>query len=353
MKRGLIKAIMIIASLAMICSCASLQKYDEAVLAERMQDFIINISEYAQPYAKQKHNDPNFHFIIIPQNGGELIFNNADQDHGLRQSFVNVVDGFGMEELFYDRRAVDDVWGRMPAVRAIHDLGKKIMVADYVSTETYRTESIQKNKNEGYISFQRVGFPMGKDNYDYLFIPETPITDSNTDDINVLSDAMNYLYLISSDEFARGAGTVQQKKQTMINAIAATNYDVILIDLFFYDTDNDSYIIYTPDDIKTLKRKPGGQNRLVIAYMNIGSAENYRYYFQKGWKKGRPSWLKKDYEDYPDEFFVEYWNPEWQNIIYGDKGDNYGNDSYTKKIIDAGFDGAYLDNVEAYWELAN
>ncbi|MDX9931725.1 MAG: endo alpha-1,4 polygalactosaminidase, partial [Bacteroidales bacterium] len=88
-----------------------------------------------------------------------------------------------------------------------------------------------------------------------------------------------------------------------------------------------------------------GAQRLVIAYMNIGSAENYRYYWQDDWKLHNPNWIKKKYEGYDDEFWVEFWNEDWQKIIFGN------NDSYTKKIIDAGFDGAYLDNVEAYYFL--
>jgi cysteinyl-tRNA synthetase len=42
---------------------------------------------------------------------------------------------------------------------------------------------------------------------------------------------------------------------------------------------------------------------------------------------------------------VKFWKDDWQEIIYGNE------DSYIKKIIDAGFDGAYLDNVEAYYFL--
>ncbi len=62
-------------------------------------------------------------------------------------------------------------------------------------------------------------------------------------------------------------------------------------------------------------------------------------------KLHRPNWLKKAYDGYEDEIWVEFWNEDWQNIIYGK------NDSYTRKIIDARFDGVYLDNVEAYYFL--
>jgi cysteinyl-tRNA synthetase len=58
-----------------------------------------------------------------------------------------------------------------------------------------------------------------------------------------------------------------------------------------------------------------------------------------------PDWLKKKYDGYVDEIWVEFWNDEWKSIIYGN--DN----SYIKKIINAGFDGAYLDNVEGYYSL--
>ena len=39
---------------------------------------------------------------------------------------------------------------------------------------------------------------------------------------------------------------------------------------------------------------------------------------------------------------MAYWQPEWKDIIYGN------DDSYLKKILDAGFDGVYLDIIDAY-----
>ena len=71
------------------------------------------------------------------------------------------------------------------------------------------------------------------------------------------------------------------------------------------------------------------------------------YYWRKPWTINDPSWLKKKYDGYENEVWVEYWNQEWQDIIYGN------DDSYTRKVIDAGFDGVYLDNVEAYYFLTN
>ncbi len=146
-----------------------------------------------------------------------------------------------------------------------------------------------------------------------------------------MNDAKNFLYLIGDAGF--------QTKQDLINAISVANFDVILIALFFNE------IAFTSSEIQQLKNKANGGKRLVISYINIGAAENYRYYWKDNWKLHRPNWLKKPYEGYEDEIWVKFWKKDWQEIIYGN--DN----SYIKKIIDAGFDGAYLDNVEAYYFL--
>ncbi|MCL2130532.1 MAG: endo alpha-1,4 polygalactosaminidase, partial [Treponema sp.] len=273
-------------------------------------------------YAKKIN--PNF--IIIPQNGSELAFEETDMDSGIRQSYIDAIDGIGIEELFYNsdgNKEIDDE--RLETLRELKKHVDKIMVADYVKNDSGRLDSIKLNKDEGFISFQRE-----KDNYDYKEIPSIN-TGSNSNAVNSLADAKNYLYLINSEEY--------NNKEDFLSAIEATDYDLILIDLYFGD------VPFNKADIERLQKKPGGAKRLVISYINIGAAEEFRYYWQDKWKKGSPSWIKKDYEGYDDEYWVEYWSGAWQKIIYGN------NDSYIKKIIDAGFDGAYLDNVEAYYFL--
>lgn len=280
-----------------------------------MQEFVVSISNYA------RNIKPGF--IIIPQNGAELAFNNLDPNDGTNSSYMLAIDGLGIEELFYNGTlSVDDE--RLSLLRQLSPL-KKIMVADYVTDNNNVSDAIQRSKNEGFICFPRVS-----SNYDYNQIPDTAIN-GNTADIKTLNDAKNFLYLIGDAGF--------QTKQDLINAISVTNFDVILIDLFFNE------IAFTSSEIQQLKNKANGGKRLVISYINIGAAENYRYYWKDNWKLHRPNWLKKPYEGYEDEIWVKFWKKDWQEIIYGN--DN----SYIKKIIDAGFDGAYLDNVEAYYFL--
>ena len=80
----------------------------------------------------------------------------------------------------------------------------------------------------------------------------------------------------------------------------------------------------------------------MIAYLSIGEAEDYRYYWQPEWKENPPAWLLDENPNWPGNHKVYYWDPEWQAIIYGNHS------SYLAKILAAGFDGVYLDLIDAY-----
>ncbi|HOG19301.1 MAG TPA: endo alpha-1,4 polygalactosaminidase [Salinivirgaceae bacterium] len=296
-----------------LCSCSKKKLPDEN--AEKMQEFVVNISDYARRY------NPNF--IIIPQNGIELAFNNTEQDEGQNSAYMSAINGFGVEELFYNGTYSLD-YERLPMLRQLKAT-KKIMVSEYIADNSNISDAINLNYIEGFICFPRTN-----SNYHYSQIPDSVIH-SNTADITNLSHAQNYLYLISTDNYS--------SKQDMINAISATDFDVVLIDLFFNETE------LTASEVNQLKTKANGGQRVVISYISIGSAEKFRYYWQDSWEQNHPVWIGREYDEYEDEFWVKYWYKEWQDIIYGN--DN----SYMKKIIDAGFDGVYLDNVEAYYFL--
>jgi cysteinyl-tRNA synthetase len=98
----------------------------------------------------------------------------------------------------------------------------------------------------------------------------------------------------------------------------------------------------SPEVIPALKNSSGGP-KIVLCYMSIGQAENYRYYWQPEWGPNPPKWLDQADDEWAGDYWVHYWEPEWQNIIYGSP------ESYLDKIISLGFDGVYLDRVDAYW----
>lgn len=297
-------------SIIILFSCSKEKCSEKASL--KMQEFVVNIANYARKF------NPNF--IIIPQNGIELAFNNIDPNDGQNVSYMSAINGIAVEELFYNGTyALDN--DRLSMLQQLKT-SKKILVSEFVSEQNKIAEAFSKNYNEGFICFVR-----NSNNYNYKFIPDT-VPNENAIDITDLSLAQNFLYLISTDIFS--------SKQEMINAISATNFDVVLIDLFFKETE------FTSAEINQLKTKANGGKRLVISYINIGAAEKFRYYWKKNWGLHHPLWIRKKYKGYDDEFWVKFWKKDWQEIIFGN------DQSYIKKIINAGFDGAFLDNVEAY-----
>ena len=76
--------------------------------------------------------------------------------------------------------------------------------------------------------------------------------------------------------------------------------------------------------------------------MSIGEAEDYRYYWREDWVAEPPSWLADENPDWPGNYKVRYWDTDWQSIIYGT------GDSYLGQILAAGFDGVYLDIIDAF-----
>jgi len=293
--------------------CSKERRSAEA--AREMQQFVIDLSEYARAQS--------LGFLIVPQNGSELAFIDADADNNLNTDYLRAIDGFGIEELFYNGGYSPDE-ERLDMLRTLHP-EKPIFVSEFASSESAIADAIQRNQSEGFVCF-----PRSANNYDYTHIPDSAIQE-NSDNITSLEQARNYLYLISHDAFS--------SKQEMIGALVATNFDVILIDLFYEDD------AFTSSEINQLKTKANGGSRLVLSYISVGSAEKYRYYWKKGWGLHHPLWLRRRYDGYSDEFWVKFWKDDWKNIMYGN------DDSYIKKIIHAGFDGAYLDNVEAYYFL--
>ena len=53
---------------------------------------------------------------------------------------------------------------------------------------------------------------------------------------------------------------------------------------------------------------------------------------------GNPAWLDIENRDWPGNYKVHCWDLGWQAIIF----------DYTDRLMDAGFDGAYLDIIDAY-----
>ncbi|MFC0877589.1 endo alpha-1,4 polygalactosaminidase [Saccharicrinis sp. FJH2] len=242
---------------------------------------------------------------------------------------MNAINAVGREDLFYgynkDNEATptSEMQYMLDYCLLYDQNGVEVLVTDYCSTHIKMDDSYARSNTNGFISFAAVNRELN-DIPDY---PNEPYN-VNSNDVGSVADARNFLYLINSGKFAT--------KQDFIEAVSATNYDLIIMDLFHED------VPFTAQETAELKLKKNGGTRLVICYMSIGEAEDYRYYWNNMWLKSPPEWLYKENPDWEGNYKVWYWDPEWQKIIFG------SNDAYLDKVIAAGFDGVYLDIIDAF-----
>ncbi len=273
-------------------------------------------------YSKRIRSD----FIIIPQNGEELVF-----DNGMNPvtGYLNAISGLGKEELFYGYNGMNtktpeylrDEWiGYLDFAKT---QGKAILVTDYCYDTVLIDSSYMLNNQQGYVSF-------AADSRELDRVPSYPTVpfNMNEDSVTSLNKARNFLYLINPENFAT--------KEEYLNSLSRKDFDLLIIDAFYRGN------ILTSEDLTLLKQKSNGARRLVIAYVSIGEAENYRYYWKDNWYSNPPSYLCEENPEWPGNYAVKYWDSRWQSIIFGNDS------SYIKKIIDAGFDGVYLDKVDEY-----
>ncbi|GMQ60035.1 endo alpha-1,4 polygalactosaminidase [Vallitalea sediminicola] len=103
------------------------------------------------------------------------------------------------------------------------------------------------------------------------------------------------------------------------------DYEEIVIDAFYYDN----------EQIATLHNK----NVKVYSYLNIGSIEDFRPYY---------NYLKDmtldDYENWPEEKWLDLTNEKCRNYII---------DVLAKDLSDKGIDGFFLDNLDNYYLYNN
>lgn len=126
-----------------------------------------------------------------------------------------------------------------------------------------------------------------------------------------------------------------QLQKLDLKSAADSPYDLLICD---YSLQGDEETRLTSEQVKALQRGPNGKRRYLLAYLSIGEAEEYRFYWKERFKPGEPSWLGEPNPQWPDNSPVHYWDPAWKAIVF----------SYLDKILEVGFDGVYLDRVDAF-----
>jgi cysteinyl-tRNA synthetase len=118
-----------------------------------------------------------------------------------------------------------------------------------------------------------------------------------------------------------------------LGALQKSPFDLLVIDY----ADGDRPLLAR--DVDRVRQRPNDAGRrILLAYMSIGEAEDYRFYWKAPWKSRPPAFLARSNPDWKGNYKVRYWDPAWQSILT----------DYLDRIIDAGFDGVYLDIIDAF-----
>jgi endo-alpha-1,4-polygalactosaminidase (GH114 family) len=402
--------------------------------ARKMQALIMEIA------IRAKARNPNFQ--VIPQDTLEYAHKDGNPNNSYDSNLVDLLDGWGIEDfspITVTRLANLTKIGikgtantNGSTVKMVTDNQK--IAADHnilwhprLSAEVYQSPGIG---NPGYMPI----YSPSSNAYNIINdpIPAGVANTLNSNDVLKMMDAKNYLYMISTGRYSnwpdweanptrrlditntagylypmkggrfRPTGkakvvaqaiadqgtewdffwvtegyTKDEGRKAYIKELAASQWDVFYIDAHF---EGDSL---TKEEVETLKTKPQGGRRQVIAYLSIGTTELSRWYvdpvmvnpspryFLNGTvKNGKfiparerfgneaiPNWiLWPAYSgQYADESTPIWWHPAWRDIIVRG-GSPYNNPHFNNarfpkgrssidRIVDVGFDGVYLDNV--------
>lgn len=138
---------------------------------------------------------------------------------------------------------------------------------------------------------------------------------------------------------------IQDLYDDRIDTLGNTNYDMLVVEPGFNFTESPYDTVRI---VNSLSEKPNGDKRLLIAYVDIGQAEDYRDYWKNDWvaptqdTQGVPDFLVSiDPDGWTDNYPVAYWDVRWKSIWLD-------NDGIIATLANQGFDGIYLDWVEAY-----
>ena len=293
---------------------------------EQLRQFIQRISVYA------RSQNPNF--VVITKGSPELLTKIDIIDVkkvSSARTYMRSIDGIMIDGLFFGDTKVgvatkpERLEKTLNYVRLAKKNNLNVMVIDYVANTQQAEQSYGFNEELELTPF--VADAKGEDLNSIPTFRKNPFME-NSKSILSMVDAKNFLYLGETSSFGR--------QDEFALRIHDTNYDIIAVNIMHGRTP------LSRQAVETLKYKKLGSKRLVLAHVDIGAAASHDYFWKPGWREGSPEWISGTTQDNPDRHFIQYWRPEWQNVIFGDTN------SYIYGLIAQGFDGVILTGLEAY-----
>lgn len=282
----------------------------------------------------------NFPSMIMIGNGGAGIYE-VNTEHNWTQDKIaqlgEIMNGVSIEDVWY---GTDKNWNIaddnptpeeytqefLNLAKKAENVGVKPFIIDYASTSSKVDDFYNKcseKKYMGYCSQYR----------DLCSTPNRSLPNENTNPVFNFSDIKNFFVLLNPncDDHSQF-----KDKNDYLNKLAQSNADLLILDIFFNGQ------VLKQKDLKKIKHKPNGKRRQVIAYCSLGEAENYRPYWNSEWSTKMPDWIAEENKDWAGNYKVKYWTDEWKKILFGSRN------SYIDTIMRLGFDGLFLDVIDAY-----
>ena len=297
-----------------------------------MRRFIRAISSYGRRFGRN--------FIVLVQDGLELLEQTDAVDTTRRVpagTYMRAVDGILIAGLYFrppdpdkknapNRTEEDETEEMLRLARIATGRGLKVFVVDFPVNRKNADESYRLNAAKGFASFAAIGRDTQLNSMPTY--PARPFGE-NPNNITSVKQVKNFLYVNDSSKFER--------QEEFARTLSGANFDAVIVDVFHRGREP-----LNRQNVNTLKFKRLGARRLVLAYVNIGQAENFRYYWKDGWQEGSPGFIASPVLGNPDKFFVRYWDKAWQDLLIGNAN------SYIFGIFSQGFDGVILDGIEAF-----
>ena len=295
-----------------------------------MRDMVVAISDYA------KKRNPRF--VVVVRNAPGLLVKETrewrwetlrDPDNTekypkvgtINRPYLKAIDGMLVDGLSYGLpdfgKPTDGglVKTMLAAGDVIRREGRRLLDIDYCNSKAQMADAEAKAAKAGALAYIDRD---GDRRLDHI-APGLPMHE-NPDPIRDLAAARNFLPLLRSERFAT--------RSAWYEALAATNYDLLLLDTFWRETDS-----LTFDQVRALRYKRLGIDRMVLGVLPLSLARDTRFYWKPDWKLGNPSFLVAPNPEDPAETIVSYWDAKWKELI----------GKYIQGIVDLGVDGVLLD----------
>ncbi len=173
-------------------------------------------------------------------------------------------------------------------------------------------------------------------------------TQSDSKDMGFYDVRVGQVHLTNVETWAYNIQYVNTTTQH--DELVGTHFDMYVLEPVVTEDEEENFdIAGLITEIRDYNVTNHHKNPVILAYVDMGQAEDWRWYWKAGWGPGNPEWIVAgDPDGWEGNYPVAYWYTGWQDIVI------YGTDgmSHVQATLDAGFDGIYMDWVEAFSDTA-